>query len=308
MAKAFQTPILLIIADNVSVIAWMKRSLSDQFFIIEATRRAQALSIVQNTPLDFIFLDSAFEDCDPFKLSKEIRKISQNQWTPIFLITGKLRKSYREKALDAGVSDFINSEFDIDEIETRIATEKKAASLREKTGEASSILKQTGKEFSKSYFKNKLLIHDQALRILTAAKIENIPLILLVLQIDHFDEFIKEEGFLLSEQILSQCSNILEDELKEPQLLIPSTNGKFFILLPNCTSEQGKVFAEHLQKVVQKSRFTSKKGYSHLTLSIALSPLKATENSLNQMIEAASKALGEKISKSLIISLDQEIL
>lgn len=308
MAKAFQTPILLVIADNVSVIAWMKRSLSDQFFIIEATRRAQALSIVQNTPLNFIFLDSAFEDYDPFKLSKEIREISQNQWTPIFLITGKLKKSYRDKALDAGVSDFINSEFDIDEIETRIATEEKAASLREKTGEASSILKQTGKEFSKSYFKNKLLIHDQALRILTAAKIENIALILLVLQIDHFDEFMKKEGFLVSEQILSQCSNILEDELKEPQLLIPSTNGKFFILLPNCTPEQGKVFAEHIQKVVQKTRFTTKKGQSHLTLSIALSPLEANENSLNQMIEAASKALGEKISKSLIISLDKEIL
>lgn len=131
--EPFLLPTLLIITDNPSVRFWVKKHMDEDFFVIDAHEKFAAIEAVKNTPLDFILLDSAFEECDALELCKELRQHMPNILTPIFLITGRLKKNYLEHALDVGVTDFINDQLDIDELEMRIAISRNAASLRKKT-------------------------------------------------------------------------------------------------------------------------------------------------------------------------------
>ena len=86
-------PTLLIVSENPSIRFWIKKHLHDQFFILEAFDFKMALEAAKTSRLDFVILDSDFENCNPLKLSSEIRQIL-GSFTPILLITGRLKKSF----------------------------------------------------------------------------------------------------------------------------------------------------------------------------------------------------------------------
>lgn len=147
-------PTLLLITENPSVRYFFKRHLDSQFFIIEAAREFTALEALSSARLEFVILDSQLESCDALALASKLR--SKDLLTPILLITGRLKKSYRNAALDAGVSDFLHDHLDLDELETRLAILTKAKEARNKTSEFSSKIPQKKPTAEKSLSKRKL--------------------------------------------------------------------------------------------------------------------------------------------------------
>ncbi len=135
MAEKLKLPTILVIADNPSIRSWAKKHLDSQFFVLDASDEEKALETVKTSRLDFILLDSGIDACDPMELCRSIRKVMINTSTPIYLITGRLSKTYRDKAMKAGVTDFLTDHLDSEELHARIATGKKTAELRSKTSD-----------------------------------------------------------------------------------------------------------------------------------------------------------------------------
>lgn len=307
MSKRLKLPTLLVITENPTIRFWVKKHLDSQFFIIDAAKRSAALDAVKFAPLDFIILDSKLEDCNPLQLCKELRQMLHITPTPILLVTGKLKKSYREEALEAGVTDFLSSQLDFEELETRIATLRKAAEIRQKTTDLSAAIQTPRRELSENYLRDKFLLHDKALRLLAQGKKEGVSMTLLVLRIDNFEELQSRFGHSIAETILLPFSNLLNRHLRDRDLLIPSAEGKFIILLSNVSKEQTHAFAETLRKEIQQHNFPTQKGPIQLTVSIAFSSLEANESAFNQMIRTATKALHQaETTENMIISLEEE--
>lgn len=299
-------PTLLLVADNPSVVFWIKKNLSDQFFVIEAQDRKSALDAL-NAKLDFIIIDSSFEAHDPLELCKELSKKTAVNLTPILLITNRLKKSYRDKALESGVTDFLSDQLDLEELETRIAIGRKGVAAKKKTEEISSLIHVPKKELSSAYLKKKFLLTNHALRLLAEAQKEKSPVSLLFLRIDHFNELQSRFAQSFAEKLLIPFSDFLSHLLPETDLLIPSSDGGFIVLLPNTDPAHAKSFAERLHNEIQHHRFDTDTGPVHLTVSIAFSSLEATENAYNRAVEFSSKALRQALpATNLIISLDQE--
>lgn len=126
-------PPLLLITENPSVRYFFKKHLESQFTLIEASREHTALQELCTSPLEVVVLDSHLESCDALELACKLR--NRNLLVPILLITGRLKKSFRDQALDAGVTDFLQEQLDLEEFETRIAILRKASESRKKTTE-----------------------------------------------------------------------------------------------------------------------------------------------------------------------------
>jgi len=124
----FQLPTLLLISDHAPIRFWIKKQLDNQCFIIVAQKKEKALGIAIHTLLDLVILDSDLEE--PLELCKQIRKT--NPTLPIFLITGRLKKSYREAAIEAGVTDFLSEQLNVEELQMKINTAFKSAEVRKK--------------------------------------------------------------------------------------------------------------------------------------------------------------------------------
>lgn len=302
MSEQLKLPILLIIADNPSIRFWMKKHLEDQFFVIEASTSIDAIEAVEHAPLDCIILDSNFEESDPFILCKTIRTSLHNQYTPLLLITGKLKKTFREEALEAGATDFVSDQLDLSEVETRIATGRKAASIRQKTTELSHTFQKAKQESSSEIFKDKFVLHDQILRALSKALEKKIPVTLLIIRPDGFTS-------LPPRDLMESLSHKIHEQLSTDDLLVPSTEGRILILLHNKTASAARLIAERLKEKVASTQLPTKDGAAHITISLAISSFDGTENSFNKMVNAAIKALHQVESmKNHIISLDQESL
>lgn len=298
MTKHFRLPTLLVVADNPSVRFWVKKHLDDQFFIISAERRQGALEAL-DARLDFIIVDSAFEDCDALELCKELSRQTQKYLVPILLITGRLKKSYRDRALESGVTDFLSDQLDADELETRIATGLKAASVRQKTEDLGLSIKLPQIP-SNASLKKKVLLNDPALRFLAKAKKEKKPIALLFLRIDEWDKM------ELQSEILPSFTKFIQRFLREGDLLLPSLENGSILFLSNTTADGARTIAEILRVQIQKIPFATSKGPQHLTVSIAISSLETSEKGVDRMIHSAAKLLQTHPETNLILSLDQE--
>lgn len=293
----------LLITDNPAIVHWMRTHLDKQFYLLETSTREAALNILSTTRIEFILLDFYFENSNDFEICKRIRQI--NTIVPILLITGKLKKDFRENALNAGVTDFLSDRLDQQELETRIAIGKKAAEQRKKTAELSEHI-PTPNEVPTHFFKSKFLLNDKALNLLAEAQNKHAPISFLIVRIDHLNELEARLGMTQIESLLHFLSQILCNLLSKNDLLMPHSDGRFILLLPQTSYNAAKSFAERLRKQVVDSPFLCGTESIALTVSIALSSPDPQEQKLSKIIDTAANALkqAESITNS-ILSLDQ---
>jgi len=292
-------PTLLSITDNPSVRFWIKKQLEEEFFIIDAPKRSAALIAAQTAALDFVIIDSEFEDYDAIELCRELKQILR-ALTPILLITGRLKRSFLDAAIEAGVTDFLNNQLDPNELQTRIDSIRKGHMLREKTHVASFSLGKQGGDFPTAALKSRVMLHHEALKMLDEAKQERAPVFALLIRIDQFSEL------KTAEPAISSLSQLFKKHLSQADLLIPSVEGRFLVLLRNANPEKAKALAEKIRKELPKTPFAGKNGPLHLTLSIVISFLEGNETDFNRMVDSSTKAL--KTAHDLIISIDKETL
>jgi len=300
-------PTLLCITENPSIRYWVKKHLDEEFFIIDASKPTAAIDVAQNTALDFIIVDSEMEECDPIKLCAEMKQILRTL-VPVLLITGRLKKTYLDAAMEAGVTDFLNNQLDPEELHMRIRAIQKGHTLREKTQGASFALGKKKEEFSANSLKNKVMTQTNALKMIKEAKAEGVPIAALLVQLDRFDELRAHLGDLLSEQIILPLSNIMNKLITKNDLLIQKGEGRFIILLKNTKAETARPLAERLRTQIQRASFETKNGPIQLTISIVVSSLEESEQGLNQMVDSSLKILKKAHSAvNQIISIDSEV-
>lgn len=288
-------PTLLIISDNPSIRYWLKKQLESRFSLIEATTKSRAIEAAFHAALHAIILDSAFKS-DFLEVAKEIRQTPSNLLTPILLITDKLKKTFRTTAMEAGVTDFLFQPLDADELKAKIDNIQKASDVRHKVLGLSSRIAAPKQTTSSTFFQNKVLLHDQALQILTDARKRGAPVQMLAIRIDRFAELAAKLGKQAEQQILQNFAELLTRSLGKTGNLTSFTNGQFIVLLPDVTPEESQTVAQQLQKLIEKQRFSTKQGILHLTASFAITSIDTTEKSFNLMIDATTKSLEKSSS------------
>jgi len=290
MAKQIKLPTLLVVTDNPSIRFWVKKHLDEQFFVISAENRREAIGAM-NARLDFIILDEEMEEA--LELSSDLSKLSKNNLVPILLITGRLKKSFRDKAKKRGVTDFLSNQLDVEELKIRIEEGLKSACARQRTENLGSLIKVP--KMGNSTLKDKFVLTPQALELIASAKNDHVPVSLLLLRVDQ-------------KETLDPLAQFINRFIQANDVIIPSSEGKFIILLYNVESAKAKLLAEKLQEAIKKQTFELPTGPAQITVSIVVSALEASEQGFTKMIDSAFKSLKTHSETSLILPLDEENL
>jgi diguanylate cyclase (GGDEF)-like protein len=162
----------------------------------------------------------------------------------------------------------------------------------------SSRISAPGQEPSSTFFKDKVVLQDQALQLLAGAKAKGIPVKMVLVRIDRYAEIQAKFGETASQEILKNFGDLLTRSAGKNGMITPFTDGQFIILLPEVELAESQKIAENLRKLVEKQRFTTKQGILHLTASFAISDIDTTENSFNRMIDATKKSLEQSSALS----------
>ncbi|WHY94153.1 GGDEF domain-containing protein [Neobacillus cucumis] len=93
------------------------------------------------------------------------------------------------------------------------------------------------------------------------------PLILLMLDIDHFKQVNDNNGHLCGDQALRHISEIIKRNVRNTDAYVRLGGEEFAIILPNTQLAEGQSIAERIRGAVERSNFT----YKHIPVPITIS-------------------------------------
>ena len=129
------------------------------------------------------------------------------------------------------------------------------------------------------------------------AKRKNLPLCVMMLDIDFFKKINDTYGHYVGDIVLKSFASIIKDEVREYDF--PSRYGgeEFFIILPSTTMDEAKIVANRLRERIQNthfdiSKFSNEADYLTVTTSIGLAEL-SHDVDLKRLCVNVDKALYE---------------
>lgn len=121
------------------------------------------------------------------------------------------------------------------------------------------------------------------------SKKNNDPLCFLIFDIDYFKRINDTYGHSAGDAVLQKMSQIVQNTKRDSDVLVRLGGEEFAIIIPNATLQEGIIQAEKVRAAVSESSFDFQGEIIRATISIGV--VQRTEESLDQLIERADKAL-----------------
>jgi diguanylate cyclase (GGDEF)-like protein len=120
-----------------------------------------------------------------------------------------------------------------------------------------------------------------------------LPLALLMIDVDHFKPINDTHGHLVGDQILKQLADLMNQHAKRAADVVCRYGGEeFAIILPETDLDDAKTFAEQLLAIVRKHKFETDVGGQRITISAGVI---STSNRIFDNVEELFKAADEAL-------------
>lgn len=111
---------LLIVEDNADMRAYIRSILIEYYNVVEASNGADALSLLNNTPIDFIVSDLMMPVMDGLEFSRRVKETFTISHIPFLMLTAKSSSRTRIDSYRMGVDEYLLKPFDEELLLTRI--------------------------------------------------------------------------------------------------------------------------------------------------------------------------------------------
>jgi DNA-binding NtrC family response regulator len=100
-----EKPVILLITNDISTKLFLKNHLENKYHIIEKKTFDDIIQTAETTNLDLVIVDDRLENA--LEIVFQLKKRKRLFIIPIILITARLKKAYKQKAIKAGAFDFL---------------------------------------------------------------------------------------------------------------------------------------------------------------------------------------------------------
>lgn len=111
---------ILIVEDNVQLLASMTEALSRHYHVRKAHDGLQALNIIHRYPLDVVVSDVMMPVMDGWELTRTLKQDPEYNQLPIILLTALTQEDNRDQAYRAGADDYLQKPFPMHSLILRI--------------------------------------------------------------------------------------------------------------------------------------------------------------------------------------------
>jgi len=124
-----------------------------------------------------------------------------------------------------------------------------------------------------------------------AAKKNSLPLVVALLDIDHFKQFNDQFGHLTGDQVLQIVAKRCHENLRQVDLISRYGGEEFVILLPETNLDNARRVAEKLRSAVGNSRLETEQGEFPITISLGVAEIDPTCPNLDMLLDRADQAM-----------------
>ncbi len=112
---------ILYVEDNSDNRKLVRRVLEvEGYAVVEAKDGLEAMSCLENRPIDLALMDINMPDVDGYTLTAQIRAMPKYAKLPIVAVTANVMRGDRERSLQAGCDGYIQKPIDIDTLAQQV--------------------------------------------------------------------------------------------------------------------------------------------------------------------------------------------
>ncbi len=266
---------------------------NDDYEIISCKDGIEAWEAIQseNAP-HLLVLDWMMPGIDGVEICRRVRKLAEDPYTYILLLTSKDEKNDIIKGMEAGADDYITKPFDKHELEVRLKAGRRIIELNEELVKTRNILKiQATHDALTGVFNRRAIL--EALKLeMERSKRKKTPLSVAMLDIDFFKRVNDTYGHLAGDQILKETTRRLGSKLRTYEALGRYGGEEFLVILSDCSKGNTLGHANRLRESISETMMDSTEGMIPVTISIGVGILEnVKEVDVELLIKAADEAL-----------------
>ncbi|MFT5836140.1 MAG: diguanylate cyclase (GGDEF)-like protein [Sulfurimonas sp.] len=281
--KNYDTTIL-IVDDSAIYRKILKDSLKKiKLKILEASDGVEALKILQsNKNISLILTDYDMPNMNGLELTFRLRKQYKKDQLGIIAISVVEEQNVISKFLKIGANDFINKKFTHNEIVTRINSNLELLDL------FGQIKDMANKDFLTGAY-NRRFFFDTGKYVYEKSKRSKTSLAVAMIDIDKFKNINDRYGHNTGDIAIQEAKRILDNNLRESDLMARFGGEEFCVLLEDITYENVKLLFDKIKykfqhNIIRTNQYT-------ITYTVSIGICFGLADSLEDMIRLSDEAL-----------------
>ncbi|MCC3442257.1 MAG: diguanylate cyclase [Microcoleus sp. PH2017_03_ELD_O_A] len=261
-----ELPLLLVVEDNYSLLAYLQTLLSPYYRVAVAMDGVEGLEKAKSLQPNLILSDQIMPRQNGLDLLKEIRNTPELSSTPVIFLTARSGMEARIESLDAGADDYISKPFDERELLARVrnllrthAAEQQLTVLNRQLQQQKRQLETVNRALqylatydSLTEVRNRRFFNDYMDAEWRRLAREEAPLSLIMCDIDYFKLYNDTYGHQPGDECLRQVAQVLQCSVKRSADLVARYGGEeFAVVLPNTDIEGAACVAERIAQQVR---------------------------------------------------------
>ncbi len=280
--------------------SFLNKSGFDDLIITSSAQEAYKILGI-NTPgqaiveVDLILIDNFMPDINGLEATRRIKEEGPFKDVPLIMITSSDDVDDLQRAFDAGAIDFIKKPFNIVELATRVKSALKLKQEMDGRKKAIKKLELLASVDGLTGIANRRYFDDFLSREWRRTLRYNIPLSLILADIDYFKKYNDGYGHQAGDECLKQIAKILTSMAQRPGDLAARYGGEeFAIVLGNTELKGATDLTEKIRSGVEKMKIPHEysEGGSLVTISLGVAGfLPEKTKTTAELIKIADKAL-----------------
>lgn len=283
-------PTVLIVDDMKSNRQILASALDDDYDVLTAESGARCLELCQSEPLpDLILLDIIMQDMDGYEVCKALKSNSKTQSIPIMFVTALSEPDQEERGLNLGAVDYITKPFHLPIIKARV---RNHMMLKKKTDMLENLSNIDGLTHVANRRKFTEVFNAEKSR----CKRSNLPLSVIMLDIDYFKLFNDYYGHGIGDKCLEKVADAIANVVHRPSDLVARYGGEeFVVVLPETPLSGAKLVADKILAGISALGIEHKASpaLKHITASLGVASSEMGQGEYNFILKRADFALYE---------------
>ena len=235
-------------------------------------------------------LDWMMPGMDGLQVCREVRSKAAEPYIYILLLTAKSQQTDIIKGLEAGADDYLTKPFDANELHMRLRAGHRILDLQAELICVREELRQQATHDSLTYLWNRGAICDILQRELDRTQRSNMPLSIILADIDHFKRINDTYGHLAGDAVLREAAQCMRGVIRPYDGIGRYGGEEFLFVLPECDEAGAATLAERLRASIAARAMAIGERDVPLTCSMGIATHEITQD-LETLLGAADMAL-----------------
>ena len=237
---------ILVVDDAMENVQILHQALRDEHEVLFALSGEKAIEVALAQQPDLILLDAVMPGMDGYAVCAALEASPRLQDIPVIFVTALSQPEDETRALEAGAVDFISKPFNVAVVRARVRSQLTIKRQADAMRELSLTDGLTGVA-NRRHFNDRL---ESEWRRCARA---NLPLSLIMIDIDHFKLYNDRYGHQAGDLCLQEVSAAMKRCAARPQDLLARYGGEeFILLLPQEGPEGAEAVAQRILDEVRK--------------------------------------------------------